>query len=404
MVLICLISKLLQPKKGGILMKRIMVFSLVLLLFCTSALAEVQQRINLGKTGCYDDLRYYFTLPDGRLVFCGTQANPGNYHKAHARLLILNPDLTVNADYLDPTVGECRYTGAVLLPDGCIGAVMSNNPYQDFGGMELQFFTQDGAPVDKPIPLDYAEAMTEAVTPSCVFISVTLADGSSRCRVFLDWNGKVLFRLAYEDYMGSVPAMIETEDGLVFAGCSPDYPVNAKIMKMDFAGNPVWENTLPGLLDNGNAEIRYAQPTLDDGFLGLMMDRSLDAWTGNGTWAYALVKFDRVGQVEWMNREISEKLTDMSLSGLFEYQGQYFLMVKDRNKLDSPQRILFRFDSEGNLLRQTEIVFDQVNENYGCWPVPTESGLWFLIDSMTEDDDIYKEMDTRDMWLVKVPE
>ncbi len=116
------------------------------------------------------------------------------------------------------------------------------------------------------------------------------------------------------------------------------------------------------------------------------------------------MKFDSEGQVEWMNREISEKLTDMSLSCLFEYQGQYFLMVKDRNKLSSPQRILFRFDLEGNLLSQTEIVFDQVNENYGCWPVPTESGLWLLIDSMTENDDIYKEMDTRDMLLVKVTE
>lgn len=382
-------------------MKRIMVFSLALLLFCASALAEEQQRINLGKAGCHDNLRYSFTLPDGRLVFYGTQANPGNYHKAHARLLILNPDLTVNSDYLDPTIGECRYTGAALLPDGRIGAVMSNNPYQDFGGMELQFFTQDGQPADKPIPLDYPEAMTEAVTPSCVFISTTPADGSSR-RVFLDWNGKVLFRLAYEDYMGSVPTMIETEDGLVFAGCSPDYPANTKIMKMDFAGNPVWENVLPGLLDNGSAEIRYTLSASDSGFLGLILDRSLDAWTGNGTWTYALVKFDSEGQVEWMNREISEKLTDMSLSGLFEYQGQYFLMVKDKNKLASPQRTLFRFDLEGNLLSQTEIVFDQVNENYGCWPVPTESGLWFLIDSMTENDDIYKEMDTRDMWLVKV--
>lgn len=384
-------------------MKRIMVFSLALLLFCASALAVEQQRINLGKAGCYDGLRYSFTLPDGRLVFCGTQGNPGNYHKAHARLLILNPDLTVSVDYLDPTIGECRYTGAALLPDGRIGAVMSNNPYQNFGGMELQFFNQDGAPTDKPIPLDYAEAMTEAVTPSCVFISVTPEDGSSR-RVFLDWNGKLLFRLAYEDYMGSVPTMIEMEDGLVFAGCSPDYPANAKIMKMVFSGNPVWENTLPGLLDNGSAEISLPSAASDGGFLGLIRDRSLDAWTGSGTWAYALVKFDSEGQVEWMNREISEKLTDMSLSCLFEYQGQYFLMVKDRNKLSSPQRILFRFDLEGNLLSQTEIVFDQVNENYGCWPVPTESGLWLLIDSMTENDDIYKEMDTRDMLLVKVTE
>ena len=384
-------------------MKRIMVFSLALLLFCASALAEEQQRINLGKAGCYDGLRYSFTLPDGRLVFCGTQGNPGNYHKAHARLLILNPDLTVSVDYLDPTIGECRCTGAALLPDGRIGAVMSNNPYQNFGGMELQFFTQDGAPTDKPIPLDYPEAMTEAVTPSCVFISTTPEDGFSR-RVFLDWNGKLLFRLAYEDYMGSVPVMIETADGLAFAGCSPDYPANAKIMKMDFAGNPAWENTLPGLLDNGSAEISLPCAASDGGFLGLIRDRSLDTWTGSGTWAYALVKFDRVGQVEWMNRKISEKLTDMSLSCLFEYQGQYFLMVKDRNKLSSPQRILFRFDLEGNLLSQTEIVFDQVNENYGCWPVPTESGLWLLIDSMTENDDIYKEMDTRDMLLVKVTE
>ncbi|MBR5111434.1 MAG: hypothetical protein IK099_14740 [Clostridia bacterium] len=62
-------------------------------------------------------------------------------------------------------------------------------------------------------------------------------------------------------------------------------------------------------------------------------------------------------------------------------------MVKDRNKLSSPQRILFRFDLEGNLLSQTEIVFDQMNETYGCWPVPTESGLWFLTDDRTEDDD-----------------
>lgn len=77
-------------------------------------------------------------------------------------------------------------------------------------------------------------------------------------------------------------------------------------------------------------------------------------------------------------------------------------MAKDRNKLSSPQRILFRFDLEGKLLSQTEIMFDQVNENYACWPVPTKSGLWFLIDSVTDNDDIYKEMDTRDMWLVKV--
>lgn len=135
-------------------MKRITICVLALLLLCTSALAEEQQRINLGKAGCYDDLRYAFTLPDGRLVFSGTQANPGNYHKAHARLLILNPDLTVNADYLDPTIGECRYAKPVMLPDGRIGSVMSNNPYQNFGGIELQFFTQEGMPTGKPIPLD----------------------------------------------------------------------------------------------------------------------------------------------------------------------------------------------------------------------------------------------------------
>ena len=91
------------------------------MLLCGAACAEEMHVLGRGN---WDYLEYGCTLPDGRLVFSGTQANPGNYHKAHARLLILNPDLTVNADYLDPTIGECRYTGAALLPDGRIGAVM----------------------------------------------------------------------------------------------------------------------------------------------------------------------------------------------------------------------------------------------------------------------------------------
>ena len=102
----------------------------------------------------------------------------------------------------------------------------------------------------------------EMLISSCanVIIHIEQLIRKTRCSITVS-------RLAYEDYMGSVPTMIETVDGLVFLGCSPDYPANAKIMKMDFSGNPVWENTLPGLLDNGSAEIDLPRSTSDGGFL-----------------------------------------------------------------------------------------------------------------------------------------
>ena len=104
-----------------------------------------------------------------------------------------------------------------------------------------------------------------------------------------------------------------------------------------------------------------------------------------------------------MNREINELTQDLRRDDMCEYGGRYLLMMKDGKNLSNGKHMLFWFDPEGNLLEQIPFALEQADETYGLWPVPTESGLWFLYDSRKTHDDIYKEMDSVDMWLVKGP-
>ena len=129
-------------------LRRMLLLCLCIALLAGSALAN--EVVDISTDG-YDCMYYECTLPDGRLIFAGDMGTVGNYADSRARLLCMNPDMTVSWDYVDPEEGGCRFWGAAVLKDGTIGTMLDNSPYQNSVGRKLKFFTQDGQPTGKEI-------------------------------------------------------------------------------------------------------------------------------------------------------------------------------------------------------------------------------------------------------------
>ena len=77
----------------------------------------------------YDCMYYKCTLPDGRIILTGWKGEVGNYMDSRARILCLNPDMTVSWEYIDPAEGHCGYTWTAVRKDGTLGVVFDNSPY-----------------------------------------------------------------------------------------------------------------------------------------------------------------------------------------------------------------------------------------------------------------------------------
>ena len=149
-------------------MKRFLIVVMCLIICCSVALAE--ESMNLGAEG-NDEMKYAFTLPDGRMLFVGSRGEPGNYQESRARLLCLNPDRTVSWEYLDSATGNARYNGAAFLPDGTIGVVYTNSPLQRSEAIEIRKFSINGVPIGESIDIfNHGEAsdLVHAITACCI--------------------------------------------------------------------------------------------------------------------------------------------------------------------------------------------------------------------------------------------
>ena len=395
--------------------RRALLLCLCLTLLAGAALAnEVLDYCTDG----YDGIGYEMTLPDGRLIFTGCYGKPGKYMDQKARILCLNPDMTVCWEYIDPAEGSCGFGNVNLMKDGTLCVLFDDSPYQTTKELKLVFFTTDGQPTGKEIPLQYNERgyVNYRILKSGL-LTVWWDDTESYIGL-TDWDGNTLFRWQ-EDEMIQFENVIEEEDGLVMIGREPGMLVNAagKIMKADYQGNVIWETVVPFLREQ-NEGVTMSGIRTDDGcYMVKLAERGPGAGSPGSEWTLALVKFSSRGRILWINTEIQESLPkDCSFSDVMEYNGKYVVQYEDINRFASigyPIGYLW-FDADGNVLGTTEMSLRKedfprlakkrkVEAIIGEF-VPAENGLWQMIVCWDESSSHEKEMATQDDLLVRIPE
>ena len=390
---------------------------LCLTLLAGSALAN--EVVDISTDG-YDCMYYECTLPDGRLIFSGDMGTVGNYADSRARLLCMNPDMTVSWDYVDPEEGSCRFWGAAVLKDGTIGTVLDNSPYQNPLDRKLKFFTQDGQPTGKEIVFSDIESNVEEATPSFLWILAMPSSGGMYER-FYDWDGNLILEYEGENNLiDGASILIEEEDGLVFAGAEPGLRKCARIMKMDFQGNLFWETTLPLTLEGAEEGRLMDLVKADDGgYLGLLQETGPHDPNGyTEVCKYAVVKFSANGRLLWKNSTAFDGKPDLWTRRLTRHNGKLVAEIEklhDTNDSVGVPHTFLWMDEEGNELGTTELVLkkeelprlaDRKNvRGIGRFDLyTTENGLWGFGTFEAENRDYMKEMDSHDDVFVKIPE
>ena len=395
---------------------RVMLLCLCAVMIAGTALAN--EIVDIGVEG-YDTTGYDCTLPDGRMIFTGSQGEPGNYMNSRARILCLNPDKTVSWEYIDSAEGSWSAHGVTLMKDGTLCVRLCNSPYQTRAEDKLVFFTQDGQPTGREIQLDVTETKEGYFNYGiCDFGIITYYhandsdDRDKEYREYTDWDGNKLFRLDGPEML--VARLIEEEDGIVLLGNERGQNGAAKIMKIDWQGNTVWENTLPFITEaNRGAMIHCGIQTSDGGYLGVLLERPLDL---QDKWKTALVKFSSTGRVLWMNEESFDKQPSSMFEDLIEYDGKYVLEFEDKERFDSlkmPVRYLW-FDAEGKELGITELYIrkeelprlaDSKEAQASGWMMLVmEDGLWGNFICCNDSENHENNMASMDGILMKIPE
>ena len=390
-------------------MKRFLIVVMCLIICCSVALAE--ESMNLGAEG-NDEMKYAFTLPDRRMLFVGSRGEPGNYQESRARLLCLNLDRTVSWEYLDSATGNARYNGAAFLPDGTIGVVYTNSPLQRSEAIEIRKFSINGVPIGESIDIfNHGEAsdLVNAITPYCILKKIFSEDGKEQ-RGFLDWNGNLMFSFGRKETIGPYK-VLATDGALVLAGCEVGTASNAKIMKVDLAGNMIWETVLPMMMVNGaRAWIDQCVETADGGFLAWVIESDANS----DQWAHALVRFDANGRILWQNKESFDNTPVIGCADLIEYRNMSVMLVRNETHSIAAPSVYLWFDENGKKIGQTELLIPREDakplsneDNVEVIPhgmLIMEDGLWTLYDIRIENAVILKEMDSVDDILYKVPE
>ena len=171
-------------------LRRTLLLCLCITLLAGSALAN--EVVDISTDG-YDCLYYRGQLPDGRVLFSGWKGTVGNYEDSRARIICLNPDMTVSWEYIDPEEGSCGFYALTVLKDGTIAALLDNSPYQKSESQKLKYFTPDGKPTGKEIDIKETLLM-DGTSPSCMWALSTSDDGDETSMAVYDWEGNMLFR------------------------------------------------------------------------------------------------------------------------------------------------------------------------------------------------------------------
>ena len=397
---------------------QVMLLCLCMVMLTGTALAN--EMMDISSEG-YDTIGYALTLPDGRLGFTGSHGKPGNYMDKKARILCLNPDRTVSWEYIHPVEGSWGAYGVVLMKDGTLCIRLSNSPYQTTLEDKLVFFTLDGRPTGREIPLDEKETKEGFFRYGiCDFGMIKYyytheaEDRDKEYREFIDWDGNVLFRT--EGNSGIMTdGIIEEEDGVVLIGNEDGRTGAGKIMKLDWQGNTVWETVVPFMTEaNQGAMLHCGMKTADGGYLAVLMERPLDI--SSGRWKTALVKFSSTGRILWQNVESFDRQPDSLFPDLIEYDGKYVLEFEDKERfasLEMPIRYLW-FDQDGNELGITELSVrkDELPRLEKSKRTSFYSGFLFIMGNelwgefMSDDDsdNHEKQMASVDTVLIRIPE
>ena len=401
------------------MIRRALLLCLCLALLAGSALANEVADISLEGFDC---MYYGCTLPDGRVILSGCNGKPGNYMDHKARLVCLNPDRTVSWEYLHPQKGSDRFRSVTLLKDGSLCVYFENAPYQATEEEKLVFFTTEGQPTGKEIPLKLNEGIDYTALASGLLERKHKGNGSEGYMSLTDWDGNLLFRMD-----GEAPVhtdmdrdIIEEEDGLVMLGCESTgnaFTAAAKIMKIDFRGNTVWENTLPFLMEqNEGAGLCDGIKTSDGCYLARLYERGLDAGSPGSRGMDMLVKFTAGGRVLWMSDPIDPE-QEYLLGNLAELNGRYVMQGEDINRfasLDYPIRYLW-FDADGKMLGTRDMYirredFARLADSsrvkvYGSNAIfAVGDSLWADFSGKTDSNNHEKEMASNDDILIRVPE
>ena len=398
-------------------LRRMLLLCLCAVLFTGSALAE--DVVDISGEG-YDCIYYKITLPDGRVILTGCKGTVGNYMDSRARILCLNPDMSVSWEYIDPSEGHCGFTWTALLKDGTLGVVFENSPYQTPEEKKLMFFTLDGEPAGKEFTFTEPGGLVNKVCSSCVW-QVDYPDKGGRIEEVLDWKGNVILRYEGEDSspLSGMGEMFEEEDGLVFAGREKGNNGCAKILKMDFQGNLLWETVLPLTAPEAERSSINSCVRMEDGnYVALVSESGHMGQNGLFDYSgYYLVKFSPAGRVLWTNREAFGRYPEKWFGNLVWYNGR-FVVEMDDVRLGSDRNLHAEFlwmNEEGNWLGTTKLNktpedFPRIAKEKKPYTlgvttlIPTKEGLWALIDYEADMSKHLKQMDTVDDYLVKVPE
>lgn len=398
-------------------LRHALLLCLCMALLAGSALAN--DVVDISTDG-YDQMHDECMLPDGRIIFAGSMGMVGNYVDSRARLVCMNPDMTVSWEYVDPEEGCCSFRSVVVLKDGTIGAVLDNSPYQNPVGKKLKFFTQDGQPTGKEIVLSDAESMSLGANASCILL-ISIPEGRESYYEFIDWDGNVI--LSYENKqspMSGFDMMIEEEDGLVFAGAERGPNDYARILKMDLQGKVLWETVLP-ILQEGAVESRLMDLVQSDdgGYLGLLHEYGpYDQHGVTKVSSYSIVKFNANGRLLWRNSTAFDGRKDMWAGILTRYNGKLVTEIEQLHTVNyhgTEPHVFLWMDEEGNSLGTTELNLKQeelprlsgakkLDEIGGYFLIPTKDGLWGMNLFNEDCRDHMKAQDSMDELLVKIPE
>ena len=408
-------KKSIMKNKQGFL-RRLLLLGLCLVLLTGSALAN--EIVDISGEG-YDCMYYKCTLPDGRIILTGWKGEVGNYMDSRARILCLNPDMTVSWEYIDPSEGHCGYTWTAVRKDGTLGTVFDNSPYQTPEEKKLVFFTPDGEIAGQEVVLTEPGGLVNKVTASCVW-RFEYPEAGGMIEELLDWEGRSILRYENEEApFSGMEKVFEEEDGLVFAGRERGVNGCAKIFKIDFQGNTLWETVLPMTSpEMERSGVNDCMKTEDGGYLALVHESSRTNKDGVSDYiSFSLVKFSPTGRILWTNREAFDRYQDKWFGNLVSYKGRVVVEMDDWHS-ESGKNVHSSFlwmDEEGNLLGTTELNvtpkdFPRMAEEKKPWSsgisalIPTEDGLWALMSYEGERKTHLKSMDTMDEYLVKVPE